>query len=787
MNDGSADLSYEECKQACLDRLQCQSITYFSHGWCSLFKTQCQKRKHFKDAISVTLKADFFNGQECDTSKGEVLLSGSSGNQATLAACHQSCEDDAQCKSTTYFKSGWCSHYSTCCNERRASATATSDAVKTAKCVDACAIENGECDTRRACTSTDGVATCGDCPAGLNNDGATGCINPDPCAINNGGCDGQRACANDNGVSHCGDCPAGFTNNGPRGCKAKPAPQPLKPTCGYASDVFLRIDGLTEASKIINIAEITAYDKDNKVIKPAYTALSSTHSPSTAYSVGKCVDGSKGNFCHTKLGDSNPYLLFRYDGAKLSKFTVTNRGNCCQDRIVGANFQICSDEKCAYKVHFSGKFEGQKAEYNFPLFPTGCKDVPHPTKTCVLSACRQGNGASPFKTGQGGRDNDCCGGDGGGCDAGYTHSFVNDNGWKRIPGGRPAGFAPKCNTPSGSGGNTCCTLGGGECAAGLVRSKDGRDCKVPDPCDNNNGGCDAKRQCTSTGGKVTCGNCAAGFHKDGATGCKKGPKCVLSACRQGNGASPSKTGQGGRDNDCCGGTGGGCDAGYTHSFVTDAELAKLPGGRPAGFASKCDGGHTCCTPGGGACAADRYRDGKDCKPKDGCLTNNGGCHAKRKCTSAGNAVVTCGNCPGGHKNDGAKDCTAISGFVRIDGLKKYEYLNLGEITAYDKNGKKIAPLHVFMSSTNGGFNVNLCNDGNKNNFCHTKGGDPKASIEFQYHGADIAKVVVTNRLDCCQDRIAGANFRYCRDLGCTGQVVLAKKFDGAKKEYTFTF
>merc|ERR1712222_59349 len=189
----------------------------------------------------------------------------------------------------------------------------------------------------------------------------------------------------------------------------------------------------------------------------------------------------------------------------------------------------------------------------------------------------------------------------------------------------------------------------------------------------------------------------------------------------------------------------------------------------------------CCTPGGGACAADRYRDGKDCKPKDGCLTHGGGCHAKRKCTSAGNAVVTWGNCPGGHKNDGAKDCTTISGFVRIDGLKKYEYLNLGEITAYDKNGKKIAPLHVFMSSTNGGFNVNLCNDGNKNNFCHTKGGDPKASIEFQYHGADIAKVVVTNRLDCCQDRIAGANFRYCRDLGCTGQVVRRKSLTARRK------
>merc|ERR1712032_789754 len=159
----------------------------------------------------------------------------------------------------------------------------------------------------------------------------------------------------------------------PTGCKD--VPQPAQSIRGYASDVFLRIDGLTEASKIINLAEITAYDKDNKVIKPAYTALSSTN---YIFSVGRCFDGSKGNFCHTKPGDSNPHLLVRYDGAKLRKITVTNRPP--GTRIVGANFQICSDEKCADKVHFSGKFEGVKTEHNFPLFPTGCKDVPQPAQ-----------------------------------------------------------------------------------------------------------------------------------------------------------------------------------------------------------------------------------------------------------------------------------------------------------------------------------------------------------------------------------------------------------------------
>jgi len=41
-----------------------------------------------------------------------------------------------------------------------------------------------------------------------------------------------------------------------------------------------------------------------------------------------------------------------------------------------------------------------------------------------------------------------------------------------------------------------------------------------DPCKTNNGGCHSKRKCTSTNGKVTCGNCAAGYVNNGVNGCK---------------------------------------------------------------------------------------------------------------------------------------------------------------------------------------------------------------------------------------------------------------------------
>ena len=41
--------------------------------------------------------------------------------------------------------------------------------------VNECAKNNGDCDSKRKCTNTAGSRTCGDCPAGWDNDGETGC------------------------------------------------------------------------------------------------------------------------------------------------------------------------------------------------------------------------------------------------------------------------------------------------------------------------------------------------------------------------------------------------------------------------------------------------------------------------------------------------------------------------------------------------------------------------------------------------------------------------------------
>merc|ERR1711934_1282451 len=60
----------------------------------------------------------------------------------------------------------------------------------------------------------------------------------------------------------------------------------------------------------------------------------------------------------------------------------------------------------------------------------------------------------------------------------------------------------------------------GNCPAGYVNNGVNSCSEVVDRCKKNNGGCHGKRKCTSTNGKVTCGNCPAGYANDGAKGCK---------------------------------------------------------------------------------------------------------------------------------------------------------------------------------------------------------------------------------------------------------------------------
>merc|ERR1719174_2342913 len=63
---------------------------------------------------------------ECDAGAGEVYRKQSPGKVSDLAACKKSCEDDASCKSITFFLDKWCSHFSTACTRTKVTDNAIS-------------------------------------------------------------------------------------------------------------------------------------------------------------------------------------------------------------------------------------------------------------------------------------------------------------------------------------------------------------------------------------------------------------------------------------------------------------------------------------------------------------------------------------------------------------------------------------------------------------------------------------------------------------------------------------
>ena len=68
----------------------------------------------------------------CNARAGEKYLSASSKQVSNEEACKQSCEDVTACRSITFFKSGWCSHFSTECKERKVDNNAISVLLDTA-------------------------------------------------------------------------------------------------------------------------------------------------------------------------------------------------------------------------------------------------------------------------------------------------------------------------------------------------------------------------------------------------------------------------------------------------------------------------------------------------------------------------------------------------------------------------------------------------------------------------------------------------------------------------------
>jgi hypothetical protein len=189
---------------------------------------------------------------------------------------------------------------------------------------------------------------------------------------------------------------------------------------------------------------------------------------------------------------------------------------------------------------------------------------------------------------------------------------------------------------------------------------------LPDPCATNNGGCHSKRACTNNAGSAKCGDCPAGYTNDGAKGCKAPSSCKWTR-------KHSHYVVQGHVDDCP-------KSGTSSNLFADLEDAKaacLKAGDCVAVTIQNRQGDIChgkwrvvhaVKPewkhlSGGITHhnMDAYEAAPECLSP--CVTNNGGCHKARKCTTSAGGGATCGDCRTGYTNDGAKGCKATCQFT----------------------------------------------------------------------------------------------------------------------------
>merc|ERR1719223_409717 len=139
------------CIQSCQGSATCNSITFYGSKFCAHFSTACADVVprygayvvRFQPATAATRKptttttkpttatptlppnAIVITDKACDVQKSGYLQS-SPGKLDNLAACIQSCQGSATCNSITFYRSKFCSHFSTACTNLKIEVGATS-------------------------------------------------------------------------------------------------------------------------------------------------------------------------------------------------------------------------------------------------------------------------------------------------------------------------------------------------------------------------------------------------------------------------------------------------------------------------------------------------------------------------------------------------------------------------------------------------------------------------------------------------------------------------------------
>jgi hypothetical protein len=120
-----------------------------------------------------------------------------------------------------------------------------------------------------------------------------------------------------------------------------------------------------------------------------------------------------------------------------------------------------------------------------------------------------------------------------------------------------------------------------------------------------------------------------------------------------------------------------------------------------------------------------------------------------------------------HHNCLAGRCSVV---IRPTQASVVDYLNLGEVELFDMAGQKLAPASLVftLGSTWDNSGASQCNDGNPATTCHTQLTTPTLAITYPCAGpTSVSKVVVTNRVDCCKERIVKFTMDFLNATGNT--------------------
>lgn len=111
------------------------------------------------------------------------------------------------------------------------------------------------------------------------------------------------------------------------------------------------VGGLTGESKAINIDDVFITDALGTEITPLRVTMSSTYG--TEYSGDKLIHGIAG-LAHTGFGDAEYINIVLPKNEDIGAITVTNRTDCCKERIIGCVLEIIdSSGKIVYKCNFT--------------------------------------------------------------------------------------------------------------------------------------------------------------------------------------------------------------------------------------------------------------------------------------------------------------------------------------------------------------------------------------------------------------------------------------------------